>query len=389
MFRSSALLLLLVLASCGLRGNDQTTLASDQGPAAVAVEIGRARRGTLIERRTYSGTLEASSEFMVASKVNGRVEELKVDLGDRVTRGQVVARIEDDEFEQAVAEAEANVSVAEAEVAEAGSAQELAQRRLTRAQSLTTGGIASEATLDDARAEVTTAKARVQVTAAQLERARAALQAARIRLSYTIVAADWSGGDDDRLVSDRRVDEGATVDTNDPLFSIVELDPVVAVVFVPERDFAGIRVGQPVSLAVDAYADESFVGRVSKIAPVFANATRQARIELLVENPDERLRPGMFTRATIELSRVEDALHVPIAALVERDGESGLFVLDDSRGRVRWQTVTTGVVDDQRVELRGVDRLEEVVVLGQALLEDGARVRVFNDDAGRALVDRP
>ncbi|MEO0652793.1 MAG: efflux RND transporter periplasmic adaptor subunit, partial [Planctomycetota bacterium] len=348
MLRPTALLLSLTLCACGLRGGSDPSVVAQSGPAAVAVEIGRAGRGTLIERRIYSGTLEASAEFMVASKVNGRVEELVVDLGDRVSRGQVVARIEDDEFEQAVAEAQANVSVAEAQAAEAGSALELAKRRLERAQSLTTGGIASEATLDDARAEVTAASARVQVTAAQLERARASMEAARIRLSYTVVAADWAGGDEDRLVSDRRVDQGATVDTNDSLLTIVELDPVIGVVFVPERDFAGIGVGQPVSIAVDAYPDEEFVGRVSKIAPVFANATRQARVELLVQNPDERLRPGMFTRATIELSRIDDALHVPISALIERAGQSGVFELDASRERVRWRPLEPGVIDGSR-----------------------------------------
>ena len=117
------------------------------------------------------------------------------------------------------------------------------------------------------------------------------------------------GGDDRRVVAQRHVEEGDTVAANSPSFTIVELDPMTAVIHLTGRDYGRLESGQPVTLKTDANPGETFVGEVSRVAPVFQQASRQARAELTVANPQHRLKPGMFVRAEAVLERVEDATH--------------------------------------------------------------------------------
>lgn len=359
---------------------EQADSTPDPVRAAVPVEVAPVERGSLTLRRTFTGALEAAAEFVVAPKVAGRLQRLAVDLGDVVERGQVVATLDDDEFVQSLHQAEADLAVAEASRAEARSALEIAERGLQRAQTLREEGVASESQLDAARAEELASRAHVEVTRANVVRAEAALEGARIRLGYASVRAEWSGGDDRRVVAERYVDEGGTVSTSGALLSIVELDPIVGVVHVPERDYASLAIGQLASLTTDAYPGVSFEGRVARIAPVFRRATRQARVELLVDNHDEALKPGMFVRATIELERIEDAVIVPFQALTERGGESGLFVLEPDAEHVAWRAVALGVREGERVAVRGEGLAGRVVVLGQELCDDGSRVLVVEAD---------
>jgi RND family efflux transporter MFP subunit len=354
-----------------------------QGEAAAAaerppvpIEVGPVERGPVTLRRTFTGTLEASAEFVVSPRVGGQIEALEADIGDVVQRGDVVARLDDDEFVQAANQAEADLAVARATRAESRSALEIATRELRRLEQLRGDGASSESQVDAARTRELAAQARVQVAEANVERAESSVEAARIRTAYTRVTADWTGDDERRTVAERYVDEGGTIAANGALMSIVELDPIVGVLFVPERDYARIATGQVAALTTDAYPGRSFEARVARIAPVFRRATRQARVELAIPNPAEELKPGMFVRATLELERLADVVVVPFDALTERGDETGVFALAEDGAHVAWVPVTVGVRDGTRVQVTGEGLTARVVTLGQALCDDGARVAV-------------
>jgi RND family efflux transporter MFP subunit len=380
------LVILVLLAATGALawGVVRRLAALDQGAAGpagerapVPVEVGRVERGPVTLRRTFTGTLEAGEGFVVSPRVDGRVAQLAVDIGDVVERGQVVALLDDDEYVQDVNQAEADLAVAMASQAEAKSAVEIAVRELRRLTDLRGEGVSSESQVDAARSRELAAQASVAVTEAHVTRAEAALEAARIRLGYTRVVAGWSGADDRRTVGERFVDEGETVSGNDALMSIVELDPIMAVVFVPERDYARLGIGQVATATTDAYPGRAFEARVVRIAPVFRSSTRQARIELEIANPSEVLKPGMFVRVTIELERLVDAIVVPFDALTERGDDTGVFVLDPDGARVHWRPVAAGVREGERVQVIGEGVTGYVVTLGQALCDDGGRVTVI------------
>ena len=356
--------------------------ALGSGPRAAPVEVAPVKRGPIELRRTFSGELEALAEFVVAPKVGGRVERMLVNIADTVARGQVVAELDNAEYVQAVVQAKADLLVAKAQLAEAQSAVEIAEREFDRTASLVKRGISSDSEFDAVRQEKLAKQAQTKVADAQVKKAESSLETTNIRLGYTQVTAGWAGGDEDRVVAERFVDEGQTVAANDPLLSIVELHPIVGVFFVAERDYARLAPGQPVSLTTDAYPDERFSGRIDRIAPIFRKTTRQARVEMIVENPGHLLKPGMFIRAEVVLDRVADAAIVPEQALTIRDDKTGVFLIDEKGPVAVWKQVETGIREGARVQLldEGISGL--VIVLGQQLVDDGSPVAVYGGKDG-------
>jgi RND family efflux transporter MFP subunit len=359
-----------------LQDLDRTPRRGAGSASPIPVEVAPVQRGPVELRRAFTGTLEAHAEFVVAPKVSGRIEQITVDLADTVRRGQRAAKLDDDEYVQAVAQAEADLAVATANLGEAESLLQIAERELRRIDKLRERGVSSESQRDAAKADELAKQAHVVVSRAQVKRAEAALETARIRLGYTEVTAGWQGGDDERVVAERYVDEGETVSANAPLLRIVELDPITAVFFVTERDYGSLHPGQTALLNTDAYPGESFPGRIVRIAPVFRETVRQARVELQVENPGLRLKPGMFVRAIVVLDRVADANTVPEQALTTRDGQRGVFVLTPDGQAVRWRPVQVGIREGERVQVIGDGLTSRVVILGQQLLGDDSAVSV-------------
>ncbi len=359
----------------------------------VPVEVAQIQRGPIALQRTFSGELEALAEFVVAPKVSGRVERVIVNIADTVKRGQVVAELDNDEYIQAVAQAQADLEVARANQSQAKSALEIARREFKRTESLLKRGIASDSEFDAVRQERLARQAQLKVAEAQVTKAESSLETANIRLRYTRVTAGWTGGNELRVVAERYVDEGQTVAANAPLLLIVELNPIVGVVFVTERDYAYLKPGQLVSLATDAYPDEQYPGRIDRIAPVFRKSTRQARIEMTIDNPQQRLKPGMFIRATVVLARVPEATIVPEQALTIRDDRNGVFIVSEDGRSVAWHEVKAGIREGNRVQVEGQGLSGRVVTLGQQLVKDGSPISIPAEQnkptAGRGKVDSP
>ncbi|WPL11715.1 Macrolide-specific efflux protein MacA precursor [Thiorhodovibrio litoralis] len=353
-----------------------TTTANKPASLPVPVEVAPVENGPIELRRIFTGTLEAHAEFVAAPKVSGRVVALHADLADGVTRGQVVAVLDDAEYVQDVARAQADLAVAKASQIEADSLLKIADRDLERVDRLQTRGVSSQSQRDIAKAEQLAKQAQVAVTSAKVTSAEANLETARIRLGYTQVNAGWRGGSEQRVVAERYVDEGETVAANAPLLRIVELDPITAVFYVTERDYAQLQPGQAATLSTDAFPNEHFQGSIQRIAPVFRETSRQARIELRVANPEQRLKPGMFIRATVILAREEEAVMVPGQALTTREGQDGVFLVSGDGAQAQWCVVQRGIQQDARVQVTGEGIAGQVVVLGQQLLEDGSPIRI-------------
>lgn len=356
---------------------------SKRGEASrpLPVEVAQIQRGPIELRRSFSGALEALAEFVVAPKVSGRVEKLFVNLSDTVRRGQVVGELENAEYVQAVAQAKADLVVAKANLAMSKSALEIANREFERTEKLLKRGIASDSEFDSAKADQLSKQAQLEVAQAQVTKAESSLETSNIRLGYTKVTASWSGGNDYRLVAERYLDEGQTVAANEPLLLIVELHPIVGVVYVTEKDYARLRPGQVVSLTTDAYPGERFPGRIDRIAPIFSKSTRQARVEMTIENPQNRLKPGMFIRATVVLKRVPEATTVPQQAVTARNDKTGVFVVSEDGRSVAWREVKLGIREGGRVQVEGEGLSGRVVTLGQQLVDDGSAITITDKES--------
>ncbi len=346
-----------------------------EGPA-VAVELAPIEVGSITEQRTFNGTLRPSAQFTVAPRVGGRIEQLLADIGDAVPRGGRVAVLDDDEFVQSVREAEAELAVARAEHDRAREAQRIAQRNFDRVKSLREQGIASASELDQVETEIAARQAETAVTAAQVNRREALLDAARIRRDYTEIHATWRNGAEGRIVGERFIEEGDTVSPNEPLLSVLDIDTLIAVVTVTERDYMRLSVGQRAQVVADAVEDEPFDAEVRRLSPQFRRASRQAVVEVEVPNEGHRLKPGMFVRVLVDLGRSDDATIIPRQALARREGRHVLFVADEQRQSVRMVPVEVRLIQGERAHVEAEGLEGEVVVLGQHLLSDGSRIHV-------------
>jgi RND family efflux transporter MFP subunit len=342
----------------------------------IPVEAAQIKKGSIELRRTFSGTLEAHAEFIVAPKISGRIERLLIDIADTVPKGMTVAVLDSAEYVQDVAVAEADLEVAKAMLMEAENALEIINRELKRIKTLRERGVKSDSQFDTVKAKQLAKQAELAVAKANLAKAEASLKTAHIRLGYTKVKADWTGDNNQRVVAETFVNEGDTVSANSPLLLVVELNPITGVIYVTEKDYTKLQENQMVTLFTDAYANESFKGRIHRIAPIFRKNMRQARVELLIDNPSKKLKPGMFIRATVILQHVDNADIVPLQALTLRDDQTGLFVIDKKKEKVFWHHVTVGIVENGLAQVIGDNLSGCVVTLGQQLLANESSIIV-------------
>jgi RND family efflux transporter MFP subunit len=386
-------LVVIAVAGTGWEAHRRiATSAGKKGERAsppVAVEVAVVRRDTIRDIGVFTGSLVPQSQFVVAPKATGWLKKLLVDIGDRVRRNDVIAVLDDEQFARQVEQAAAELQVAKANAENGASALDLARRDYERVTALREKKIASAAELDTALAQYNTSQTQLKVAQAQVVQKEAALEAARLQLSYTQVRAFWEAGDPNRVVGERFVDEGALVQMNQPIVSILENNPLVAVVFVIERDYPKVSIGQQAIITTDAYPSQTFAGKIRRIAPLVKETSRQARVEIEVPNPDHQLKPGMFVRARVEFATHADATLVPFSAIVRRGGREGVFLLpasgtsgpQASKGlspagtlQVRFVPVTAGIVNGETVEVVEPALSGSVVTLGNHLLEDGSRV---------------
>ena len=355
-----------------------------KGAASVAVEVAPVRQGTIHEVAEFAGDLVARSEFVVAPKVAGRLVKLLADLGDTVSNGQLIAVLDDEEYGQQVAQSEAELEVSKASVEEAGSTLDAAQREFDRVEALRGKKIASESELDESRSQYRTALARTKVAQSLVTQKEAALEAAKVRQSYTQIRARWTTGGQERMVGERFADAGAMLKANDPIVLVVDIEELTAVIHVTEREYANIKVGQVVEIICDAYPKKPFAGEVLRVAPLVKQTSREARVEIQVKNAERLLRPGMFILARIELARHEGATVVPDAALVRRDEQPAVFVADREGKKANLVKVQPGFREGPLVEIVSPALEGSVITIGQHQLEDGTAIAISNEQPAAA-----
>jgi RND family efflux transporter MFP subunit len=208
----------------------------------------------------------------------------------------------------------------------------------------------------------------------------AAADLAKKKLADAHLTAPISG-----IIARRAIEVGATVAPGQPVFTIVDLDPVRVRVGVPEGDVGHVTEGAAATVRIPAL-DASFAGRVSLIGVAADAATRSYTVEIKVPNPARRLRAGMVAEATIETGQKVSAMMVPAAAVLHDGGVNGttiVYVLDRDAARVHSRRVTTGVARGDSLEITsGIAAGDQVVVAGQQRVRDGARVQLASETMG-------
>jgi len=337
---------------------------------SMTVETAKAARAAIAEELTVVGNLIGLVTVDVAPKVAGRLQSVDVRLGDRVARGQLLARIENNEITQQVRQAEASFEVARATIRQREADLDLARTSVERSRNLFGRQLLPQQTLDDAEARFQAATAQLDLARAQFEQSNARLEELRINLANTRIVSPVDG-----FVGARNLDPGASASPNQPVVSVVDISIVRLVANLVEKDLRRVAGGTPARVDVDAFPGESFRGRVARVAPVLDPQTRTAQMEVEIPNPSYRLKPGMYARVALEVGRRDGALVVPRAALVDLGGRRGVFVPE--KDRALFHVVQVGLEDETRAEIvQGLEEDATVVTTGAAALRDGDPIAI-------------
>lgn len=286
------------------------------GPAPTTYTTVEVTQGDVTQSVTASGTLSPVVTVEVGSQTSGRIKELLVDYNDRVTKGQVIARLDPQLNEGAVAQARARLASARADLTRAEATLTNARQSYTRAVALEQGGTASRADVEAALAARRTAEASVTAAKAGITEARASVENAEANLAYTTITSPIDG-----VVISRSVDVGQTVAASlqaPVLFVIAEdLRKMEVHTSVAESDVGQLAAGMKVEFTVDAYPQDTFTGVVRQVRYEATTVSNVVTYDAVVEvaNDALKLRPGMTANVTFVIAEARDVRTVPSKAL--------------------------------------------------------------------------
>jgi len=380
----------------GLLGCSRSETAQARGGehAAKPVRVEVVRRDSVRRAVDVVGTLAAVDQVTISSEADGKVSRILADLGDRVTAGQVLIKIDNekqqytyDQQQAALARALAQYGASDPqnlpEIEKTPDAQRAnadlvqATQAFDRANELFKRTLISQQALDDARAALQSKRAIYNAALQNGKNLRASIQASEAtmklagrQLRDTDIRAPFDG-----FVEKRLVNLGELVKTQMPVMAVVRLNPLKVIAEIPEKMAPWISAGQAVDLQVDAYQGRKFTGKVSRISPGVNASTRAFPFEALVPNTDSVLKPGTFARVHIESGKIDDVLSVPYAALQYRYGVNRVFVVNGDKLAMRELSVGERLGD--RIEVvSGVKAGERVAVTDVDTLADGVAVAV-------------
>ncbi len=293
---------------------------------------------------THTATLQPYTDVHLAPASPGRIERIHADESDRVSKGDLLVEMDRTQLNQAMVQL-----------------QNL-EKDYRRLKTLKEEGSIPEQQYDQIKTQY-----------------EVALSNAEFLKENTTLEAPFSGTVSGRYFENGEMFTGTpnTPEGKAAILSIVETGRLKVTVSVPERFYPNIKTGMPVSIKSDVYPGEEFSGSVLRINPVIDQHTRSFRIELVVPNPDEKLRPGMFARATIDVESVETIV-VPAIAVLKVQGSNDRYVFIEENGTARRVTVEIGQRYDDMVEIISDDITagDNLVIAGQGRLVDGVAVKV-------------
>jgi membrane fusion protein (multidrug efflux system) len=317
-----------------------TDAKKDKEPTAVAVAA--VEQGAIAAYTAATANLVPEDEVQVVAEAERRVQKLLADEGHRVAAGQALLHI--DPTDARIAVDKAALALRNAEIT------------LKRAETMEAEKLISPQDLDNRRYE--------------RDNAVHVLQEARQRLRRTTVVAPFAG-----RVTVRRVQLGQTLKPGDVLFTVADFEPLVARIFLPEREVLGLAPGHEVRLALRADAQARFAGRIQQISPVVDTASGTVKVTVEAVRPPDFVRPGAFVTVEVLREKRERALLVPRTAVVRELSEAYVFVADGKLARKR--AVELGLEENGRLEVRsGVKAGEQVVTSGHGALRDQSPITV-------------
>ncbi len=338
----SVFLMLVTFTGCGRSESTADPKNTHNKTRAVRVSVVKVEPVPIHDIMILPAETEAWEDVLAPAETDGRVEWIGPQEGDKVKKGQLLAKIDVSALKAALARAEAAFKLAE----------DLYQRR----KRLFGQRIIDQEELDRSLTE--------------RNLARANLHQAQIEHRRGFLLAPITG-----MVNHLFVDEGEFIDRGKPLVALVNVDRIKININVPEMNVRYLRPRQEAMVTIDAYPGRQLSGAVDFVAFKADPATKTFLVRVLIDNPNHEIRPGMIARVSLQLRVIPDALVAPLFALVDKSGERILFVEKD--GVAYSRTVSIGIIEGNRIQItRGLNAGDHLIVMGQTEVEDGTRVQV-------------
>ena len=339
-----ALSSIATLPGCGIGEASVADGEEVHAATPVPVEVTFPVRADIYATYHATTTIASDADAPVLARVPGEVVQIIAEEGDWVEKGQVLARLDGDRLRLEMLAARADLDKVRTEFARYS---DLAER-----------GLVSAAMFDGLKYDADVLQATYELK--------------KLNYDYSEIRAPIDG-----VVSSRDVKLGQNIDANSVVFRITDASELVAYLQIPQAELAKFSAGHSAYLQVDAMPGDHFDATIVRISPTIDVRNGTFRATAFVDNEDGYLVPGMFARFTIEYEKHEDALIIPLDAIVQEDDEMAVYVVTD--GEVARRTITTGIATDGRVEiLNGLAEGEEVVVVGLSGLRDGSKVLASN-----------
>ncbi|MBD3615143.1 MAG: efflux RND transporter periplasmic adaptor subunit [Gracilimonas sp.] len=338
------LLIATLFGATACNNNEDQNENDEEEKLVIPVEVSNVSRGDISAYYANTATLDAEQEATVVSKVRGIINEIYVEEGDEVKAGQVIAKIEDEQYRIEAARAKATLDRLQNEFRRN---RELFEKNLIAAETF-------------------------QNSQYEYESQKAAYDLAQLNLEHTSIKSPIGG-----VVSERFVKRGNMIGTDQQIFRVTDFSPLQAILYVPEHEMAKIRKDQPAELRVDALPNQIFAGHVERISPVVDSQTGTFKVTVFVDETKNLLRPGMFGRVKIVYDTRKNTRMIPKSAIMSEDLAQTVYVIRDSLAFKK--QIQTGYTNGLNVEvIDGLEDGETVVTIGQSSLQDSSKVNIIN-----------
>jgi membrane fusion protein, multidrug efflux system len=363
------LLLLISVALIVGCGNKSKNVKEE---AKVPVTVTDVKLGKVLQSIIYNGDVQAEFAVKVFSKIPDRIETFYVDEGDYVEKGKPIAKIFATAIGQGVRQANAGVAALRAQ-------ESNLRVEYERTQRLFKEGAVSQQQYDALDTQYKAIKA-------QVEQAEAGLASASSALQDATITAPISG-----IVGKRYLEAGDMASPGIPLAEIVQMERVKVTFDVTENDLGRVKVGQSASVRIKGYADKLFEGQVFKISPILDPLTRMATVEVMVENKERQLKPGMFAEITVITGVIDNVITVPLYAAIENTSMMRINGNDEVVKKYLVFVVQGDKAVQRELDVKYVNHVslavnggltvgEKLVVQGQNNLRDNVGVVIIEEE---------
>lgn len=338
-------------SGCGTGEASVASVNENVLPAPLPVQVVIPETMDIFAAYKTAAAIAADEQAPILARVAGQIVEILVEEGDKVKKGQILARLDGDRLRLEMLQAQANL--------------EKMSREYDRLTNLHERGLVSATTYDGLKYD--------------REALRAVYKLKRLNYAYTEIRTTIDG-----VVSSRDVNVGTNIKVGEIAFTVSDTSCLVSYLNIPQTELSKFSPGHEATLTVAAVPKHGFVATVARISPTIDTRSGTFRATVYIDNRDGGLAPGMFGRFTIAYEKHSNALVIPVDAMLSEDNETVVYIVAD--GAAIRRTIETGIRSEGKIEvLSGLDKNDEIVVTGLSGLRDGSRVLASITERGNII----